>query len=203
MMMMKEINSLIGNMAVIFGVITLVAPVIFIIHNSRQKKGGVSGKGAILGTWPFVLLILLCLSGIAFLLWRPVPIFLPDQTTLIISIIGGVFYFPGIFLYVWSLFVLGSQFGVSTVFGAGVYEKHQLIRKGPYALIRHPMYLGVLLAAIGALLVFKTWAMILFTPLSWIVIGRADREEDILEKEFGEEWKRYAAEVPKWWPGIF
>jgi len=60
--------------------------------------------------------------------------------------------------------------------------------------------MGVFLSAIGALFVFKTWSMVVFMPLSLVVIGRAEREEKLLEQEFEEEWKAYIAKVPKWFP---
>lgn len=62
------------------------------------------------------------------------------------------------------------------------------------------MYLGVLCAALGALLIFRTWAMVLFTPMALVVIARAKREEALLAAEFGEMWQVYASKVPKWIP---
>ena len=60
------------------------------------------------------------------------------------------------------------------------------------------MYLGVLLAAVGALLIFCTWAMVLFAPVSLVVLARAKREESLLSEEFGEDWNLYAEKVSKW-----
>jgi protein-S-isoprenylcysteine O-methyltransferase Ste14 len=62
------------------------------------------------------------------------------------------------------------------------------------------MYLGVLLAAAGALLIFRTWAMLLFAPLSLAVVLRAEREEELLAAEFGDAWRTYCTRVPKWLP---
>jgi len=105
-------------------------------------------------------------------------------------------------LYLWDLATLRSQFGVSGLLGAELYTDHVLITSGPIAIFRHPMYVGVLLAAFGALLIFRTWAMVLFLPISLAVIARAEREEALLEQEFGEDWYSYAAKVPKWLPRL-
>ena len=102
----------------------------------------------------------------------------------------------------WGLAFLRTQFGVSGLLGAELYQGHHLIKNGPYALIRHPMYAGVLLAAIGALLIFRTWAMLIFMPMSLVVVGRAEREEKLLKAEFGEQWESYASKVPKWFPRL-
>jgi protein-S-isoprenylcysteine O-methyltransferase Ste14 len=120
----------------------------------------------------------------------------------LITLTGAVFYFPGVGLYLWGLSALHTQFGVSGLLGAELYQGHQLIKTGPYAHMRHPMYAGVLLAAVGALLIFKTWAMLIFMPMSLVVLGRIEREEKLLAAEFGERWESYASKVPKWFPRL-
>jgi protein-S-isoprenylcysteine O-methyltransferase Ste14 len=82
-------------------------------------------------------------------------------------------------------FALGHMFGISSGFGATLYQDHKLIRNGPYRFVRHPMYLAVILAAFGALLIF-----------------RARQEERLLAEEFGEEWQRYRRDVPGWLPTL-
>ena len=116
------------------------------------------------------------------------------------SLLGALFYFPGTTLYLWAFVHLGEQFGVSSLLGAGLYRDHRLITSGPFARLRHPMYAGVLLAALGALLIFRTWAMVFFAPMSLVVLARAEREEALLTQEFGRAWQAYAARVSKWFP---
>lgn len=134
------------------------------------------------------------------LLWRPIPIKVSVRILFGFTILGAIFYFSGVGLYLWGLMTMRSQFAVSSMFGAELYREHKLVTNGPFAIIRHPLYMGVFLSAIGALFVFKTWSMVVFMPLSLVVIGRAEREEKLLEQEFEEEWKAYIAKVPKWFP---
>ncbi len=55
---------------------------------------------------------------------------------------------------------------------------------------RHPMYLGVLLAAAGAWLIFRTWAMMLFAPMAVVFsIASAAREEKLLERQHRDTWQ--------------
>ena len=96
-----------------------------------------------------------------------------------------------------------SQFGVSSLLGAGLYKEHKLVTNGLFALMRHPLYVGVILTAVGALLLFRTWAMVVFAPMSFVVVGRAEREEKLLEQEFGDEWKSYVLKAPKWFPKLW
>jgi protein-S-isoprenylcysteine O-methyltransferase Ste14 len=200
---MTSINSAILWCAVVLGIVALGLPILFAVRNSRRQKGRMLGRGAGTRSWPFLVLTTVLLTGIGLILWRPISLPFPESVALLVSIFGAALYFPGIALYIWSLSVLDAQFGVSGIFGAELYAGHALVRRGPFGIIRHPMYLGVLLAAAGALLIFRTWAMLLFAPLSFVVVLRAEKEEKLLAEEFGEAWKAYACEVPQWLPNIF
>jgi protein-S-isoprenylcysteine O-methyltransferase len=199
---MIEVERLIRFFAVILGIIVLTAPVRLILLQSGRKKGPATGKAAGTRSWFGVLLMTIAFVTVGFLLWKPVPLPVSDSMMLLITLVGAVFYFPGVGLYIWGLNALRNQFGVSGLLGVELYQGHQLIKTGPYAFIRHPMYAGVLLAAVGALLIFRTWAMLLFTAMSLVVVGRAEREEKLLEIEFGEQWESYASKVPKWFPRL-
>jgi protein-S-isoprenylcysteine O-methyltransferase Ste14 len=199
---MIEIGQLIQLFAVILGVIVLIVPLRLVMRQSRRPKGRATGKAAGTRNWFGVLLITICLVAVGFLFWKPIPLPVSDSMMQLITLIGAVFYFPGVALYMWGLAFLRTQFGVSGLLGAELYQGHHLIKNGPYALIRHPMYAGVLLAAIGALLIFRTWAMLIFMPMSLVVVGRAEREEKLLKAEFGEQWESYASKVPKWFPRL-
>ena len=92
------------------------------------------------------------------------------------------------------------MFGPSSGFGVALHAGHRLIDAGPYALVRHPMYLAVMLAAWGSLMLYRTWATLAFAIMMLGVIVRARREERVLSNEFGEAWREYAARVPRWFP---
>ena len=199
---MVNIQFLIRFFAIVLGVIVIITPVRLLMRQSRRPKGRASGKAAGTRSWLGVLLITIGFVAVGILLWRPIPLPVSNTMMLLMTLTGAVFYFPGVGLYLWGLACLRSQFGVSGLLGAELYQGHQLIKSGPYALMRHPMYAGVLLAAIGALLIFRTWAMFLFMPMSLVVVSRAEREEKLLEAEFGEQWESYVSQVPKWFPRL-
>jgi protein-S-isoprenylcysteine O-methyltransferase Ste14 len=134
------------------------------------------------------------------LFWKQIPIQMSDQRRLLLLVLGAFIYFPGVSLYLWGLVTIWSQFGVSSLLGADLYTGHQLITWVPYGIIRHSMYMGIILAAIGGLLIFQTWAMVVFLPMALMVISRAGGEEKLLEKEFGDEWQAYISKVPSWFP---
>jgi len=196
----KETENLIRIFAKLVGGITILASTTSALLLSRRTKGRSTGKGHVLRSGLGVLIIMIGLIVMGILLWGRIPIKVSVRILFGFTILGAIFYFSGVGLYLWGLITMRSQFAVSSMFGAELYREHKLVTNGPFAIIRHPLYMGVLLSAIGALFVFKTWSMVVFTPLSLVVIGRAEREEKLLEQEFGEEWKAYIAKVPKWFP---
>lgn len=137
---------------------------------------------------------------VGIVLWHPLPIILSKSPHLSILMVGSLLYFSGIALYLWGYWTLGSMFGISSGFGTTLYQDHKLIRLGPYRYVRHPMYLAVILVAFAALMIFRTWAMVLFSILSLGVILRAQQEERLLAVEFGEKWDVYEQEVNAWIP---
>jgi len=150
--------------------------------------------------WPMMLVLTIIYVAVGILLWRPLPHALSARTQLGSLMVGSLLYFPSIVLYLWGYRTLGRMFGISSGFGAVLYQDHKLVQSGPYRYVRHPMYLAVILAAIGALLIFRTWAMVLFSVLSLGVIFRARQEEHLLADEFGDAWKAYKRDVNGWIP---
>ena len=186
--------------ATIAGCIVILLPLVSLLRNFRRLKGRSIGSGSALRRWPAVAMMTIGFVILGFLLWRPLPIELAGNLEHAMLLLGSLFYFPAIGMYLWGWVTLGREYGVSTSGGADMYSGHRLVKNGPYQWVRHPMYLAVMLAAIGALFIFRTWAMALFVPMSLVVVRRANHEEALLEMEFGSEWHEYAKYVPKWIP---
>jgi protein-S-isoprenylcysteine O-methyltransferase Ste14 len=188
--------------ATLTGVFVILIPLLGFRQVDANVRGRDSGAAARLLHWSVMLAQTLIFVVIGIALWRPIPITLSTNLHIIILIFGSLLYFPGIALYLWGYWSLGRMFGISSGFGATLYQDHKLILSGPYRYVRHPMYLAVILAAFGALLIFRTWAMIFFAPLSLVVVYRAQREERLLAEEFCEEWDNYCQEVNGWIPQL-
>ena len=68
-----------------------------------------------------------------------------------------------------------------------------LVTSGPYRLVRHPIYLGLALLAMGEALAFGSWPALMIV-LSGIVptfAWRASAEEQLLDRTFGERYAVY------------
>ncbi len=72
-----------------------------------------------------------------------------------------------------------------------------LSRGGPYTLVRHPMYLGIILIGLGIVFVlFRLWVLILFTTFFVVrYLTLILKEEKYLTNNFKEEYARYKLEV--------
>ncbi|MBI3163303.1 MAG: isoprenylcysteine carboxylmethyltransferase family protein [Chloroflexi bacterium] len=138
---------------------------------------------------------------IGFLLWIRLPIRLPPEVSASLRIIGLAIYLAGLSLVFWARWALGTMYGVSTTFAAPLQAGHQLIQHGPYAFVRHPMYLGYWLMLAAVTLVYRMWAPLILLVMTLASFHRrAQREEFALAQQFGEVWKAYADNAPMFHP---
>lgn len=143
-------------------------------------------------------------AGIAVLstLWRPLPLRLPKRVATASTLVGATMFFSGIGIFHWGRRTMGEMYDVSTSQGAQLYADHRLVTGGPFGYVRHPLYVGGILAEIGALLMYRTWTTALVALNVFSLVKRAAVEEKALAEEFGEDWARYAARVPRWLPRL-
>jgi protein-S-isoprenylcysteine O-methyltransferase Ste14 len=102
--------------------------------------------------------------------------------------IGTASCASGYWLVFWSGLALGRQYSAEVT----LQKDHQLITTGPYRLIRHPRYLGILFIALGLTLVFHSWIGLLFTFVAkGLILFRIHDEEKLLQEHFGKQWEDY------------
>lgn len=170
-------------------------------RGTLRQPGRTAGRNAgWLRSPVFYLVASAVFFGIAWLGWIPLPVNLSPLTHSTILLIGIFLYFPGLAFVLWGRLALGKNYFVSTGMGAQLFANQQLVTNGPYALVRHPMYVGLTLAAWGALLIYFTWTTVYFAVFAPMLFLRARREEQALAAEFGEQWREYCKRVPAFLP---
>jgi len=115
---------------------------------------------------------------------------------------GGVLQLPDWFFYVgivlmllgiavrqWAIAVLGRFFSLNV----RVVEDHRVVDKGPYRLVRHPSYTGVLITFIGISLAVQSFAalLVLLTVFTISFGYRMRVEEKTLLTELGDNYANY------------
>lgn len=170
-------------------------------RGTQRQAGRTSGRG---GGWLrspiFYLAASALFFGLAYLGWIPLPWTVSPSARAWLLVLGSLLYFPGLILVLWGRLALGKNYFVSTVLGAQLFADHQLITSGPYAMVRHPMYVGLMLAAWGSLLIYATWTTVYFAVFAPALLMRARREEVALSAEFGAQWQDYCKRVPAFIP---
>jgi protein-S-isoprenylcysteine O-methyltransferase Ste14 len=94
----------------------------------------------------------------------------------------------GLLFAVWARLILGSNWSGTVT----IKTNHQLIRRGPYKWIRHPIYTGMLAALLATAMIQGLLSgMIGFALLLLALFGKARREESFLSQEFGEGFSEH------------
>jgi protein-S-isoprenylcysteine O-methyltransferase Ste14 len=93
---------------------------------------------------------------------------------------------------------LAGQLRIDAALGA----EHRLVRSGPYALVRNPIYTSMLLVLCAVALVITGWKVFLVSLVVFVVGTeiRVRTEEKLLASHFGEEFQKYKKSVPAYVP---
>ena len=113
-------------------------------------------------------------------------------TAVWVAAFGAACVVAGVALAIWARRVLGRNWSGRV----RIVEGQRLVRTGPYALARHPIYTGMLLAVLGAALVGGTLGGLLgFGLVLASFWQKARREERFLIEEFGDDYAAYRRAV--------
>jgi protein-S-isoprenylcysteine O-methyltransferase Ste14 len=119
----------------------------------------------------------------------------------VLYVTGVVVIALGIALRVWAVVVLGRSFTVEV----RVREGQQVVDRGPYRVVRHPSYTGLLAVFLGTGLALDNWLALLVVVIPPVaaIAYRIRVEERALLAGIGEPYRRYAAGRKRLIPGIW
>jgi protein-S-isoprenylcysteine O-methyltransferase Ste14 len=119
-----------------------------------------------------------------------------DSTSTASLLASSVVVLIGTLFTIWSLSILGRCFGLFP-------EVRGLVLRGPYRLVRHPVYLGEAVSALGLLLA-KPHPLVVAVFAAFLALQywRIIYEERALSAAYPGEYPAYARRVPRLVPGL-
>ena len=114
----------------------------------------------------------------------------------LVALLGG----SAIAIFIAATRAMGKNWSVV----ARTRSDHQLVRSGPFAVVRHPIYLALFLYLLSFGIAFGHFGQLLVAVPFYLVgaIIRIRVEEKLLRAKFGENHARYVREVPAFIPFI-
>ncbi len=117
-----------------------------------------------------------------------------------VGIAGVALFIAGIGLYEVARRTLGKFFSEAV----RILPEHKLITRGPYSLIRHPIYLGEILFAFSIPMIANSlYGFVIMLVIIPILLYRISIEEKVLVSKFGQEYIEYAHKTKKIIPYIY
>jgi protein-S-isoprenylcysteine O-methyltransferase Ste14 len=106
----------------------------------------------------------------------------------------------GLLFTVWARVHLGRNWSGTVT----IKQAHEFIATGPYAIVRHPIYSGLMLAFVGSAVARGEWRGVLAVLIALAALWRKLRlEEQWMREQFGAQYEAYAHRVPAlvpFWP---
>jgi len=159
-----------------------VLVVLFIVRRTPQRTAA--------GFYPRFIAVAGTFLGIGLLLLPPQELSFSIYLTSLVLVAGGTS------LAIYTALVLGRSISI-------VPEARRLVTSGPYALIRHPLYLAEFFALLGVAMQYLfPWALLLLALQCVFQLLRMKNEEQVLVQTF-PEYKDYMRRTARLVPGLY
>lgn len=106
-----------------------------------------------------------------------------------VQVVGAILFVFGLGLAVWARVHLGRNWGMPMT----EKEEPELVTSGPYRLVRHPIYSGIVLAMLGTALATYVYLLVVFALMLVYFVYSARVEERLLAATFPDTYPSYRA----------
>ena len=119
----------------------------------------------------------------------------------VLEVAGAVLFAVGLLFRWWAIVTLGRFFTVDVT----IEKNHELVERGPFRVVRHPSYTGVLLAFVGVALSLRNWGamLVILVPIFVALRHRMNVEEEALTRALGSRYVDYMNRTKRLVPGIY
>jgi protein-S-isoprenylcysteine O-methyltransferase Ste14 len=180
---------------------TIVMVVIRAPHGQRSRAIPVAKSRK--GTTETVLLTIAWVTFLLTLIWIVAPVFaFADYPLYPIPLVAGVLCLVlGLWLFHRSHVDLGTNWSITLE----VRENHQLVTRGVYRWVRHPMYLALFIYSAGQALVLPNWLVGPCYGIAMVVLFafRVGPEERMMLEAFGKDYQAYMATTKRLIPWVW
>ena len=197
---LDDVSTYFANPARTLIVVSVILqPLLFLFVPGFADLGSSVGEGR--GDRLGVLLTLVAIPALLFVapysqqqgIWNPgAPLPSLFAGSLLVAL-GAVFA-------TWGPMHLGRQYSVFVT----LQQEHRLVTGGPYRLMQHPRYSGLVQWAVGIALIFGSLlALLLALILAVVFVRRGRLEERLMSQEFGPQWEAYARRTKRFVPLLY
>ncbi len=179
------------------GLFYLISELLLTITRRSRSRTGTRQDQSTLGVLWLVILSSVA-AGIFVAAYWPAAA-LPDRQ--IFALAAVVLFGAGLLLRWWAIIVLGRFFTVDVT----IEKDHELVARGPFRVLRHPSYAGVLLAFVGLALSLQNWAaaFAVLLPIFAAFVHRMNVEEKALSRALGSAYTDYMRRTKRLVPFVY
>jgi protein-S-isoprenylcysteine O-methyltransferase len=185
------------SLSLLLGVIYLISELLLTLtRRSRSRTGTKQDRSTLLVVW--LVIMASVTAGIYVTKCWPSAT-LPHYRSFMF--VGVALFVTGLFLRWWAIITLGRFFTVDVT----IELDHQLIDRGPFRVVRHPSYTGVLLAFVGLALTLGNWValLVILVPIGAAFVHRMNVEENALSSALGRQYSDYMQRTKRLVPFIY
>lgn len=185
------------SVPLLLGVVYLISELLLTVtRRSRSHTGTKQDRSRLLVLW--LVIVVSVVAGI-YVAKRWPAAAVPHHRSFMCA--GVALFVTGLLLRWWAIITLGRFFTVDVT----IEPDHELIERGPFRMVRHPSYTGVLLAFVGLALTLGNWAalLVILVPIGAAFIHRMNVEENALSDVLGPQYTDYMRRTKRLVPFIY
>src|ERR1043166_3252937 len=185
------------SLALELGLIYLVSEILLTLTRRSRSKTGTKQDRSTLGIIWLVIAVSITAGVFVALNFRAAALLHGRM----FATAGVVLFVAGLILRWWAIITLGRFFTVDVT----IEKNHELVERGPFRMVRHPSYTGVLLAFVGLGLSLRNWAalLVMLLPIAAAFVHRMNVEENALSAALGAQYTDYMRRTKRLVPFIY
>ena len=179
-------------------IVWIIFEILLVVRDRIQGKGKTGNDR---GTLYYNVIAIALGNSIASLLNGNSKFFFPGRWSDTVFWIGLFIMLLGLGLRIWAVITLGASFRTTVE----THKDQQVVRSGPYRLIRHPSYTGLILMCCGLGIALQNWLSLAFAVILPLValLYRIHIEEAVLVSSLGSDYEKYQSETKKMIPWVW